>query len=274
MNYNKVSVNFHQTFKPESAYISSVLELASDWPIMSIEDISLRTGIPSGINSGKVEPHVLYSGFMGLISFSKSNGKFELKQTELGKEVSDQDPGLQETLTLILCHGMMLRRLCGASLWSATFRDVMPKYHGRILKDQLALELASLLKAPVSKKTLAPLLSSYSDMFSSINFISDSDDSIAINSIRFENDYIYLYAFLLFEYWDESFENQNEITSDDFTLLRFGKAFGWSEKEEYDVLERMNEHGLIRLNRQLMPYTILRLADKSYLIKKLYSELC
>ena len=39
------------------------------------------------------------------------------------------------------------------------------------------------------------------------------------------------------------------------------------------MLEHLSEIGIIRLNRQLVPYTILKLADKDAMIEKLYSEL-
>jgi hypothetical protein len=51
-------------------------------------------------------------------------------------------------------------------------------------------------------------------------------------------------------------------------------VFGWDSQTEYDVLEHMVDKGFIRLNRQLMPYTILKLVDKKELIEGLYSELC
>ena len=76
------------------------------------------------------------------------------------------------------------------------------------------------------------------------------------------------------EYWEELIPDQNEISSTQFTELCFGKVFGWDSQTEYDVLEHMVDKGFIRLNRQLMPYTILKLVDKKELIEGLYSELC
>ena len=61
------NLNFHQTFKPEAQYISSILSVADDETPYDIKDISNLTGIPSGKSSGKVEPHILYSYYMGLI---------------------------------------------------------------------------------------------------------------------------------------------------------------------------------------------------------------
>lgn len=274
MNYNSVSVNFHQTFKPETQYIASLLELAGTNPSMTIKEISAETGIPNGVSSGKVEPHIQYASFMGLLSYSKKDGTYSLKRTELGQEVYIQDPGLQEKLTLLVCHGMILRVLNGAPVWSASFKEVLPRYHASIDKDLLAKELSNLLDASVTKKTLAPFFGCYDDSFSALGLVQENDSSFQVNSIPFEKDFVFLYAYILFEYWDEFFPGQDEISSTELSKLNFGKTFGWSGVEEYAVLERLNDEGLIRLNRQLMPFTILKLIDKVNLISKLYSELC
>lgn len=56
----QVNVNFHQTFKPECQYISSILDIADGITWRSVKDISAVTGIPQGTSSGKVEPHISY----------------------------------------------------------------------------------------------------------------------------------------------------------------------------------------------------------------------
>ena len=45
-------------------------------------------------------------------------------------------------------------------------------------------------------------------------------------------------------------------------------------QSEYEVLEHLADHEIIRMNRQLMPYTILQLVTAEELESKLYSELC
>ena len=42
----QVNVNFHQTFKPECQYISSILDIADGITWRSVKDISAVTGIP------------------------------------------------------------------------------------------------------------------------------------------------------------------------------------------------------------------------------------
>ena len=269
-----VNVNFHQTFRPEKQYVAAILELASDTDPHSVKEISALTGIPNGESSGKVEPHIYYANYMGLITFEKKGGEYMLSQTSLGKAVCGEDPGLQENLTILLCHCMMLRDNAGAQLWSALFKKVFPKYRNGIRKDMVLKELESPFNGKVNAKNIAPFYGAYDSFFDSIGILADSGDTIQVNSLDFDKECIYVYAYILFAYWEETFVDQDEITSNQLEELNFGEAFGWDTQDEYQVLERLSDIGLIRMNRQLMPYTILRLVDKNDIVNRLYSELC
>jgi hypothetical protein len=90
----------------------------------------------------------------------------------------------------------------------------------------------------------------------------------------YNKEFIFLYAYVLFEYWDELFPKYEEISSVQLEKVCFGKAFGWNEQKEHEVLEHLSDKGIIRMNKQLVPYTIFRLIDKETVMGKLYSELC
>lgn len=271
----QVNINFHLTFKPEIQYISSILELAGNsCDGMTVKEISSNTGIPQGESSGKVEPHINYAAYMGLIEFRKEDGKIYLSQTKLGKTVSMEDPGLQEKLSLLLCHSMMLRKENGADVWYSSFKKIFPKYSNEISRDILIKELAKLYDNKVNVKNFAPFTSSYEDMFSSLNILIVDSEKIKYVPMMYDKEFIYLYAYILCSYWDEIIPGHLEISSIEFEKLGYGKSFCWDSKTEYEVLERLSDKGLIRMNRQLMPYTILKLADKDELLDKLYSELC
>ena len=125
-----------------------------------------------------------------------------------------------------------------------------------------------------NKKNFAPFILSYEEMFASTNLLKMDSENISLNDAVYNKEFIYLYAFILFELWDELFADQEEISSVQFDSLNFGRIFGWNEQREYEVLEHLSDKGIIRLNRQLVPYTILRLTDKNMVMEKLYSELC
>ncbi|MBP1566668.1 MAG: hypothetical protein J6A58_13060 [Oscillospiraceae bacterium] len=271
----QVNVNFHLTFKPEKQYISSILELAGNISKgITVKEISSSTGIPQGESSGKVEPHINYATYMGLIDFKKEDGKIYLSQTELGKTVFMEDPGLQEKLTLLMCHAMMLRKDNGADVWYSCFKEIFPKYSDSIGRDILIKELSNIYDNKVNIKNFAPFASSYEDMFSILDILRINSDKFKYVPMQYDKEFIYLYAYILISYWEELFFDQAEISSIQFEKLGFGKSFCWDANTEYEVLEKLSDKGMIRMNRQLMPYTILKLTDKDELLNKLYSELC
>lgn len=270
----QTNLNFHQTFKPEVQYISSILSVADGETAFNIKDISNMTGIPNGKSSGKVEPHIYYASYMGLIDYKKEDKKYILSKTTLGRVVSLEDPGIQEELTVLLCHAMMCRKEYGADVWGAIFTAILPKYKSGIKKDLLLKELEVFFAGKINAKNLAPFFSSYEDMFETLGVLRVKDENVSVISLPYNKEFIYLYAYILWMLWDEQIANQDEISSIQFESLNFGDIFGWNEEQEYKVLENLSDAGIIRLNRQLMPYTILKLISIDVLVDKLYSELC
>lgn len=110
-------------------------------------------------------------------------------------------------------------------------------------------------------------------MFSCLGILNISNDVVAINAVQYNREYIYVYAMVLFEFWDNMHVEQTEISESQFSAMKIKNIFGWNEQQEYEMLEHLSDKGIIRLNRQLVPYTILKLADKDAMIEKLYSEL-
>lgn len=268
------SINFHQTFRPEKQYITAILEIADDPTYKSVKDISSQTGIPNGKSSGKVEPHINYAAYMGLISYDKKDSEYSLLRTALGEVVYAEDPGLQESLTILLCHCMMQRNYAGAPLWSVVFKTILPRYKRGISKDMLIKELNAIFDGKVTVKNIAPFYGSYDSFFDVIGVITDESDTISLSCVQYNREYLYLYAFVLLEYWKEAYPDQDEITSDQLKEFHFGDVFGWDMQEEYVILEHLADKGILRLNRQLMPYTVLKMAESGDLVDKLYSELC
>lgn len=268
------NLNFHQTFKPEKQYVGSILDAANNTEAMSVQEISAYTGIPNGKSSGKVEPHIFYAKYMGLIEAEKKDGAYILSRTSLGNVVYMEDPGLQEELTLLLCHAMLLRNNAGADMWNAVFTKILPMYRGGMKKDLLQKELEQYFEGKANKKNIAPFLGSYEEIFSTLDLLAMETDTICVNELAYNREFLYLYAYVLYELWDEMYSDQDEISSVQLGMLNYGKIFGWDERREYEVLEHLSDKGIVRLNRQLVPYTILRLAEKDTLMERLYSELC
>ena len=272
------NINFHQTFKPEKQYISALLRLSKTEPSLTPKEISLETGIPMGESSGKVIPHIEYARFMGLLDYEKKDGQkifsFHLFLSDFGNCVLKEDAGLRENLTLLAIHSMLVRKNGGAPIWSEMFDFIFPKYHGSVKVENAIEELNFIFGNRVTKKNFSPFVNSYSDMFSKLSFFNTDSEMLSLSFESFvEKDFVWLYGFILFTYWNELFSGRIEITAYEFSELKFGQKINMDSQKEYAVLELLGEKGIIRLNRQLNPYTILRTCTEQVLIQHLYSEL-
>jgi len=278
---NTKNLDFHETFKPEKKYLSSLLTDLEQCSGHTMQEISQIAGIPTGKNSGKVVPTIYYLNYMGLINKSLSNKVFELTYTELGECVLNEEPGLIEPLTLLLLHCMLVRKNGGAPLWSYIVTTVIPRYHGKIDRGNLEKELELAFN---KKVTLSPFIGTYSDLCSTLRLININDKELVMHPHLYNPEFIYLYGYILYEYWDEWYEEQIaanrgnvsklEISADQLKETGFQNPFGWDEQGEYKVLEALHDKHIIELNRQMMPFTLRRLFTKGELIESLYSELC
>lgn len=279
----KTNLEFHQTFKPERNCLNSLLTDLDVCSGKDVQEISKITGIPTGKSSGKVVPTICYLEYMGMISGTLANKKYTLSYTVLGETVVQEDPGLMEQLTLLLMHCMMVRKYAGAELWQYIICNTLPKYHGKISKTNLETELALHFQKTVN---LAPFNGTYNTLFSSLHLVEISSNEYSLIPHNFNEECIYLYAYILYEYWDEwisSFDptekdalkiSNTELTSLQLAEIGFRFPFGWNEQDEYRTLEAMNDKGIITLNRQMTPFSIRRIYSKEHLIDLLYSELC
>ena len=150
----------------------------------------------------------------------------------------------------------------------------MPRYKTGIKRDLLTKELNIALEGKITTKNMAPFFGSYASFFDSLSLVSDDGETFKVMATAYDREFIYVYGLALLVYWKERYPDQDEITSDQLKTLYFGNVFGWNSQEEYAVLEHLSDKGIIRMNRQLMPYTVLRLVGYDDLIVRLYSELC
>ncbi|WP_409967435.1 hypothetical protein RFF05_12675 [Bengtsoniella intestinalis] len=268
---NLKNLNFHQTFPPTKDFISRLFSIcALDMPLNK-EEISNRTGIPTGKSSGKVAPHISYAVYMGILEDTKKEGKHHLMLTPLGQEIQLQDPGMQEVVTLLLCHAHLASSFGGATLWAHLFKQILPKYPNGVSAIALQDELDKLSTTPV--KT-GPFFSSYSDMFAPLQLLTQDSKSIRLSKAMLDEEALYVYAYALFYEWEQTFPAQAEITAAELPALKIAETFGWSDETLYQLLELLAEKGILRFNRQLAPFTILKMHTANDMIPHLYSLLC
>lgn len=265
------SVNFHKTFSPQESYITKIMELAKDRYTGSKEEISEETGIPTGKTSGKVVPHILYAQYMGLTTHTLSKGKYTLELTDLGKLVLENDKYLFEDISRLMCHYNMCDEVSGANLWSFIYSGLP------IMLDETMSEEAMKKKYSdffMVKTDIGALRKSYNeDGFFSLLDLLDFSEGIRINSSYYKDDRLYVYAYALFSSWDKKYPNTQEITADQIIEMKWNKRFGFDEDEMLFALEQMEGRQLLKLNKQLVPYTIIRNAETADVLSHLYELL-
>lgn len=265
------SVNFHKTFSPQDSYIAKIMELAKDNYTGSKEEISEETGIPTGKTSGKVVPHILYTQYMGLTSHTLSKGKYTLELTDLGKTVLENDKYLFEDVSRLICHYNMSDEVGGAYLWSFMYSGLP------VMLDETMSEEAMKKKYNdffMIKTDLGALRKSYSnDGFFALLDLIDFSEGIRINSSYYKDERLYVYAYALFGSWDRKYPETQEITSDQIIDMKWNKRFGFDEDEMLFALEQMEGKQLLRLNKQLVPYTVIRNVDTADVLPHLYELL-
>lgn len=267
---------FHETFQPELRYISSILELSITGFTGDKYKISEITGIPTGKEKGKVEPHIRYGKYMGLIDYAYERGQYSLSPTRLGEEVWKQDKYLHEPLTLWLLHYMISRKKKGALQWEFVDKRVNSGFNVELSSSHL-LSLAQKefgLAASDATKAFSVVKNSYmSGCFSSLKFL-DWDEKIKYIEKTEQIDFGYLYAYVLLDVWDDFQPEKKEITFTDMIHeFEYGKIFGLNDDDLDCVIETLERLNVVTLNRQLYPITIVRMEEKDSVQEKMYSLL-
>ena len=271
------ALEFHETFQPELPYIAQILKLASENYCGSKFEISDCTGIPTGKQKGKVEPHIRYAQCMGLIDYSTENGTYSLQLTPLGEEVFVQDPYLHEDLSLWICHYGLTKRNSLAPQWEYLVHSAHPGFGEKISQERmftLASTWCDVSQDNMLKKVFSVVKNCYTEgCFQRLDYLK-WDENIAFCEHSEKFDLIFAYAYALLESWERIFPDKHEIT--DFELkneLGFGKIFGLNEDECNYVVDSLAYEGLIAVNRQLFPATMIRISSSSNVISQLYSRL-
>lgn len=271
------NLNFHQTFVPEGNYLSGILNIADEaekW--MDLDTISRETGIPQGESSGKIPPHINYAQYMGLIKYETSSGKYGIRLTDLGRTVKRSDPYLRENVSALLCHYMITRENGGAIAWSFGFHRALSPTNPTIQVTALVNMMQEQVSKSATRKNISPFIGSYvRGFFSPLEILTEDKamNTITEHPVSYRPELIYVYAFALYQSWDSVYRS-DEITANQLHDIQFRQPFGWNADEEYIILEHMQDHHIIRLNRQLSPYSIVRLTDTNKLLDCMYSELC
>jgi len=267
------SLNFAMGFPVTKDLIINLLRVA-DGNIRSIEELNENTAMPGGDSTGKLKPHLDYAIAMGVLKQEKYKGNILLRRTALGEKIMMEDLSIEEELTLQLLNYNITSNLCGSLLWNIIVRqlpinNVLPY---ATLKKYLEIKHNKSEKS--ARKIISPFVSSQEGIFQSINFISRNKESITIKSLKINRRYAFMYAYTLLSDWDAIFANEPEISFENVRdTLQWGAGFGWNEDVIFTVLQLCEDYGAIKLNKQLVPMTIVRNISADEALDKLYDLL-
>lgn len=267
-----MNLSFHETFAPERGCLARLLELASDMSPMTKEEISQATGIPTGANSGKVEPHIKYAEFMGLICDDKSRGLHRLARTALGEFVYRSDPFLSEPLSQLVCHVGICRKRGGADLWHYLFCRAA-RYLGLVMPSE-QLESVVCREFGVNRVNMSPLRTCYTrdKCFGALSLLSvDDSGHWCLRPHRYRSELRYAYAYHLLSLWDQESPELAEVPLDIvIESWHWALPYLWDATTAVDTLDKLSDLGILSLNRQLSPITVVRAADESAVLEHLY----
>lgn len=270
-------LEFHKTFSAETGYVAKILQLAIEKTSGTKDELSKISGIPTGKTSGKVIPHIKYAAYMGLIDYDvDGRGVYTLSATKLGEEIFMQDPFLHEVLSLWLCHYGMCRRNAGAPQWEYLIHNVHPGFGEVVDQDRIFAQAQTWCDVSLEnmlKKVFGAIKGCYARAcFENLQFLSwDEDLEFLEQSEQF--DMVFVYAYALLESWDRLFPSKQEIT--DFDIkdeIGFGRIFGLNEDEYNYVMDSLAYEGIISINRQMYPASIIRTASVESIIPQIYSR--
>lgn len=285
MEKRKYSVNFHGSFLPDLEHISRLLDIADNYDFLSKEEIFELTGIPTGKDSGKVEPHIMYANYMGLINVEKESTKYKLTKTKLGNIVCEEDAYIQEDVTKYLCHYFLTSKYFGADMWFEIFRK-LPVYLG----NEIAIEyVVSEVKKNFNIKSesilkLGPFNGTYNNenSLSSLGLITMGYEDSKNNRIKkyffnrkqYDEELIYVYTYTLLKDLNMLDKSRKEFTVEEILNdILWNRAWGLDEDESMKVFEKLDEANLIKVNKQLSPITIIFNCSEYEVLNKMYSLL-
>ena len=271
MDNRQNDVNFHGTFPPTLRYISEIVKLASQNFSGTKEEISEITGITTGDKTGKVIPHIKYAKFMNLITSSDiENGKFNLELTDLGQLIYQEDKFFIDKISKSLANYFLCDYLDGAPQWSFLFNKFNYvfdlEYPMEDVEESARLYFGKNAKISVLKNMY---VSDYG--FEGLNLIKESNKNIIFKKCIIQQDSLYMYGYTLLYDWEKYESNKRELNINNIVNdMRWSYKFGFDYNTTLEVLDELECLGIIKLNKQLTPITIIKTASSDDIIGNIY----
>lgn len=267
-----MSLTFHETFSLDLGNLSRLLEIVSDNPEISNDEIQLETGM----GNRKVEPTVRYAAYCNLLD--RAPGSKEFSVTKFGKVVLEFDKYFVSPVTHWALHYHLSNPTTGATAWSFFIYTFLPG-NNEFTRAKLRSDLETVnpdLKKSSMDKNIAPLLNSYlsSDGLKKIKVFSEtSQGTFSREASALPNTYVA--AYILAEIWDRHYGSNRMGIGHDILFADgyFGAAMNMNQEETQKCLNDLSSLNLIEQMREAPPHQVVpKWGNKFDLLRTAYSD--
>jgi hypothetical protein len=271
---SRLARNFHRTFVPEKQYLGRLLQYAADNGVYEMQAIANKTGIPTGISSGKALPSADYCLGMGLVRVDKVESVETLSLTTFGRTVLLEDKFFRVPLTQWIAHLNLCSKTTGAEIWYQTFWESTSVFGEEVKKDALNEWLCIILKIAY-QNVIGPTLRMYEDevSFASCGAVETRGDVIIRKKPPRSAAYTFGYAAWFANSIERAGRAGAQITVDELEeICGFRSITNWTLPESQEVLSLIEQKGLITIDRHMHPWIICMKYSADVLWKRLYED--
>lgn len=277
VKHDRLSRNFHRTFKPERQYITAMLRYAASDQEGDIQAIGAATGIPTGASSGKVPAILDYCRGMGLVRLRRPERSAVKKPelTPLGRVVLLEDPYLKTTISQWLAHFNLCGPLAGADAWYHTFFEGMPSLGMSFDRNQLDAHL-SVVYGVEKAGLVGPMIGMYEDdaAFRVCGVLSESAGHVVRKPAPVSDEYGFAYGAWLLQLMADHFPRAGQVPVTDLdTKAGWRTIPGWDIGSHQRVLELVERKGVLTVDRHMDPWLLKPSASADATWKCIYDDL-
>ena len=274
---NRLSRNFHRTFKPERQYVTAMLRFAASGAEGDAQAIAAATGIPTGTSSGKVPAILDYCRGMGLVQLGGQE-RSAVKKPELtpfGRTVLLEDPYLKTGLSQWIAHMNLCSPLTGADVWYQVFFKGAQSLGMAFERTKLESHL-SLVYGTEKSGLIGPLIGTYQDeaSFSACGALSESATRLNRKPAPINDEYGYAYGAWLLQLISDHFPKHGQISTTELDAQAGWRTIpGWDVGSHQRVLALVERKGLIEVDRHMEPWLLRPKTSTEVAWKRIYDDL-
>ena len=110
-------------------------------------------------------------------------------------------------------------------------------------------------------------------MFRKLSIVKNTTNEIKFMNTMYKEPYLYIYAYIIMKEWENLHEGVQELTSIDLYNMNMDNKLCLSRSDFDKVLSILENKGMIKVERLLTPFVVLKLVSANDMIEKIYSTI-